>query len=89
MKMLKRQQRSSISVLLIIVCLCTLVFTSATASPQSGKRIDLSAGKAGQALIIPQPVWANLNSFVFLIGFDFFPVLEMKPAELSSANGKP
>lgn len=68
----KHKNRLSLSLFLIIICLCSLVFTSATASPQSGKRIDLSAGKAGQALIIPQPVWANLNSFVFLIGFDFY-----------------
>jgi hypothetical protein len=56
-----------------MVCWCTFVFPFASQSRQSEKHsFDLSAGKAGQAWKIPQSVWTNLNSFVFLIGFDVY-----------------
>lgn len=53
-----------------IVLMCLLLACSFTYGQAQKRTVNLGAGKAGAVLKIPQSDWNNINSFVFLIGFD-------------------
>lgn len=69
--MRRHQNRNRFFSLAAVVVYGGLILPQLFHSGQAQKRtVNLSAGKAGEALKIPQSVWTNINSFVFLIGFD-------------------
>lgn len=66
-----RPRRSRLSSPVTCVVLLSLLLPSSFTFGQTPKRtVNLGAGKAGEVLKIPQSEWNNINSFVFLIGFD-------------------
>ncbi|MDT5271744.1 MAG: hypothetical protein QOH49_3930 [Acidobacteriota bacterium] len=66
-----RPRRSRLSSPLTCLVLLSLLLPSSFTFGQTPKRtVNLGAGKAGEVLKIPQSEWNNINSFVFLIGFD-------------------
>lgn len=57
--------------LLALIVWASLALPSASTFGQTQKyTVNLSAGKAGEALKIPPGIYTNINSFVFLIAFD-------------------
>jgi hypothetical protein len=66
-----RQNQSRFLSLIALAIWGSLILPQAFTFGQAQKRtVNLSAGKAGEVLKIPSSVWTNVNSFVFLIGFD-------------------
>ncbi|HJR08078.1 MAG TPA: hypothetical protein VJ842_12520 [Pyrinomonadaceae bacterium] len=66
-----RPRRSRLPSPLTCAVLLSLLLPSSFTFGQTPKRtVNLGAGKAGEVLKIPQSEWNNINSFVFLIGFD-------------------
>lgn len=66
-----RPRRSRLSSPVTCFILLSLLLSPSFTFGQIPKRtVNLGAGKAGEVLKIPQSEWNNINSFVFLIGFD-------------------
>jgi hypothetical protein len=60
-----------IAIIIVAIAIFSLTFSELPAMAQSPTHdFDFSAGETGQIFKIPQNVWADLNQFVFRMGFD-------------------